>query len=649
MRNLKHLLWVVFIVLMAVAGHAEKRGLVIAIGEYPKVGGWPTISSANDIPYVLESLKHLGFGASNIRLIQDEQATKSGIQNAFNQLTQQARQGDIIYFHFSGHGQQVMDDNGDEVDRLDEAIVPFDSHLKYRAGVNEGQFLIRDDELNNWLNQLRAKVGISGQIILVLDACHSGTGTRGTGAYRGTDILMAAPTFHLQPMARHQREQAFDKTLYEHPNYAPIASFFGASPNQLNFETVDYQGKAVGSLSYAMSQVLVNMKRCYTFQELYDRVSLKMKTLAPRQTPVWEGNKMTKILGGNEQNQVLIHNVLRVLDPQTVTVDIGNLHNVFEGTIVEILALNNQIQATGVVSRAGLSQSEIKINGFLVQHQDIQYRVRIKQLANPPIYSTLVSLIPPNSRWYNLSRELLKNNFIRLQTQNPELILSIQRGDDAIQLLTRTGEVLYNSKSNYIEKHQFQLQSILRRYTQAKYLKGYELRSANLELELELLQIPCAVKNTNQATPFPFYPPVVNVGDCVKLRITNKGRTTAYFSVLDIQPDHKINMLIPAIHLGYSASDYYLKPGESFITEFNIRIVEPMGNEALKLISSTQPIDLPAIMESRGMSTQTQQDTHPFAELMAMTYQPRGTNQKKVLQSVVDDLSVATYFFSIVP
>ena len=180
-------------------------------------------------------------------------------------------------------------------------------------------------------------------------------------------------------------------------------------------------------------------------------------------------------------------------------------------------------------------------------------------------------------------------------------------------------------------------------------MKGYELRSANLELELELLQIPCAVKNTNQATPFPFYPPVVNVGDCVKLRITNKGRTTAYFSVLDIQPDHKINMLIPAIHLGYSASDYYLKPGESFITEFNIRIVEPMGNEALKLISSTQPIDLPAIMESRGMSTQTQQDTHPFAELMAMTYQPRGTNQKKVLQSVVDDLSVATYFFSIVP
>ena len=649
MKNLKNLLWVVLVMLMIVEGHAEKRSLVIAIGDYPEAGGWPAISSANDIPYVLESLKHLGFTAPNIRVIQDEQATKRGIQNAFNQLAQQVRKGDIIYLHFSGHGQQVMDDNGDEIDHLDEAIVPFDSHLKYHAGINEGQLLIRDDELNHWLSQLRTKLGPTGQVILVLDACHSGTGTRGMGSYRGTDILMASPTFHLRPMTGHQSEPSFDNTLFEHPNYAPIASFFGASPNQLNFETVDYQGKAVGSLSYAMSQVLVNMKRIYTFQELYDRVSLKMKTLAPRQTPVWEGNKETKILGGNAQNQVLIHNVLRVLDPQTITADIGNLHNVFEGTTVEILALNNQIQATGVVSRAGLSQSEIKINGFLLQHKDIQYRVRIKQLANPPIYSTLVSLVPPNSRWYALSRELLKNDFIRLQTQNPELILSTQREDDALQLLTRTGEVLYNSKSNYIEKHQFQLQSVLRRYTQAKYLKGYELRSANLQLELELLQIPCSVKNTNQAMPFPFCPPVVKIGNCVKLRITNKGRTTAYFSVLDIQPDHKINMLIPAIHLGYSASDYYLKPGESFTTEFNIRIVEPMGNEVLKLISSTQPIDLPSIIESRGMSTQAQNVAHPFAELMALTYQTRGNSKKRVLQSVVDDLSVATYFFSIVP
>lgn len=649
MKNLKYILLLIGFGIMATIGYAEKRSLIIAVGDYPEAGGWPDIASANDVPYVSKSLQQLGFKKANIRILKDQQATKKGILSAFELLLKQVRTGDYIYLHFSGHGQQVPDDNGDEVDQLDEAIVPYDSHLKYKAGINEGQFLIRDDELRGWLKQLRLKAGPKGQVIWVVDACHSGTGTRGLGAYRGSDIVLAPPSFYLNKKVGQVKEKSFEPLKENSPQLAPLASFFGASPNQLNFETVDFQGEAVGSLTYAMSQVLANMKRVYTFKEVYDRVALKMKVIAPRQSPVWEGEGNLQILGGSLQNQAIIHNVLKVVDPQTITADIGNLHNVFEGTTVEILAMNNKIQATGLVTRAGLSQSEIKIDGFLLQHKNIQYRVRIKQLANPPIYCLLASRIPPNSRWYALSREILKNNFIQLHNRNPELVLSTHQGDGAIQLATRTGEIIYNSKSGNIEKHQFELKGIIKRFTQAKYLKGYQLKSPNLNLSLEVLHIPCQTKDVRQVRPFPSNPPVVKLGNCIKLRITNRGRTTAYFSVLDIQPDHKINMLIPAIHLGYSASDYYLKPGESFTTEFNIRLVEPIGEEVLKLVSSSKPIDLPTIMETRGMSVQDKDKAHPFAQLMAHTFQQGGSRGNSPLQSTLDDISVATYFFRIVP
>ena len=38
-----------------------------------------------------------------------------------------------------------------------------------------------DDELNGALTDVRKKLGPNGHLIVLLDACHSGTGTRGSG------------------------------------------------------------------------------------------------------------------------------------------------------------------------------------------------------------------------------------------------------------------------------------------------------------------------------------------------------------------------------------------------------------------------------------------------------------------------------------
>lgn len=156
-----------------------KRALVIGIGAYPAGSGWTTINGDKDIPLVEDILLTNGFLPQDIVVLANAQATASAIRNAFRRLIDQAQMGDIVYIHFSGHGQQVTDLHGDEPDGLDEAWVPYDAQSAYVKGQYEGQNHIIDDELNRYLHALRRRVGTTGKIIVIADACHSGDSTRG--------------------------------------------------------------------------------------------------------------------------------------------------------------------------------------------------------------------------------------------------------------------------------------------------------------------------------------------------------------------------------------------------------------------------------------------------------------------------------------
>jgi hypothetical protein len=65
-----------------------------------------------------------------------------------------------LWFHYSGHGSQIRDTNGDEVDRLDEVLVPLD--------FQQNGFIV-DDEIFTIVKNSKCKT------ILIFDSCHSGT------------------------------------------------------------------------------------------------------------------------------------------------------------------------------------------------------------------------------------------------------------------------------------------------------------------------------------------------------------------------------------------------------------------------------------------------------------------------------------------
>ncbi|KAK3255433.1 hypothetical protein CYMTET_35382 [Cymbomonas tetramitiformis] len=91
--------------------------------------------------------------------------TTANVLKGIHWLTQGAQAGDTLFFHFSGYTTHVPDEQGDEVDGMDEALCTMD----FCFDVNHG---ILDRDLRS---QLFDKVPKGVHLLVMLDTCHSGT------------------------------------------------------------------------------------------------------------------------------------------------------------------------------------------------------------------------------------------------------------------------------------------------------------------------------------------------------------------------------------------------------------------------------------------------------------------------------------------
>ena len=167
----------------------RKRAFMVGVSHYDTAltgYQWNNINGTNDISFLSPFLQEQGF---QITSLLDEQATYDVIIKQLQQFIQKSKAGDIIYLHFSAHGQPVEDISGDEADGWDESIVPIDAYKLYRKGFYEGERHLLDDQLNTYINKLRKKVGGKGIIYVTIDGCHAGTASRGNDdMVRGTHV-----------------------------------------------------------------------------------------------------------------------------------------------------------------------------------------------------------------------------------------------------------------------------------------------------------------------------------------------------------------------------------------------------------------------------------------------------------------------------
>lgn len=123
----------------------------------------------NDVASMSELLtQHFGFKKTAIKTRLDDKVTKSELRKHWEWLLKDAAPGDRIVFHFSGHGSYTVDQDGDEDDGADELI------CLHGMDWNEPDSYLLDDELRAWTAEVPAGVFLT----MILDCCHSGTGTR---------------------------------------------------------------------------------------------------------------------------------------------------------------------------------------------------------------------------------------------------------------------------------------------------------------------------------------------------------------------------------------------------------------------------------------------------------------------------------------
>lgn len=147
-----------------------RKAFLVGINDYaPSGAGGPDLRGCvNDVRDMANTLSVLGIVPATpaaMRLVTDARATRTAIIDGLKWLLTGARKGDVLIFYYSGHGSYVADVSGDELDKKDETICP---HNYATAG------MIRDDDLRSLLSSLPAGVNLD----VLLDSCHSGTGTR---------------------------------------------------------------------------------------------------------------------------------------------------------------------------------------------------------------------------------------------------------------------------------------------------------------------------------------------------------------------------------------------------------------------------------------------------------------------------------------
>jgi len=274
-----------------------KKALLVGINNYPSA---PLRGCVNDCLLMHKILtEKFGFDKSNITLLLDEDALKENILFSLKRLALNAKEGDILYFHFSGHGSQVVVNdrsNTSETDGLDEIICPYD--LDWNDP-------LRDNDFNAIIKTIPTGVNA----LFVLDCCHSGTGLRNTFQYPEADgsdkdwvnrFLPPPPsnllrdsnitlddTLHFVHKNAKTKDTGFMVHTVEQGDAILIS---GCRDNQVSADAWMF-GRYQGALTWMMGDILARANYKITFRDLILKVNEELKRSNFTQEPQLESRK----------------------------------------------------------------------------------------------------------------------------------------------------------------------------------------------------------------------------------------------------------------------------------------------------------------------------------------------------------------------
>ncbi|MGB6016520.1 MAG: caspase family protein, partial [Nodosilinea sp.] len=258
-------------------GTPRKLALLVGVNQYPDPAVSDLYGCLNDVNMQYELLKHrFGFKEADILRVTDNSGilpTRANILQAFEEhLIQQAKPGDIVVFHYSGHGSLVKDENairieqcGDtNVENRNGTLVPRDAEFPSRAGQSE---IVVPDIMGRSLFLLTERIK-TNNVTLVLDSCFSGAGTRGNATVRSatssrlstrSGLTLVPSSAELEQQKQWMTDLKIDETEFHRRRAQGIAkgvALGSASCNQEAFEIPFDNGEKSGIFTYLLTSYL---------------------------------------------------------------------------------------------------------------------------------------------------------------------------------------------------------------------------------------------------------------------------------------------------------------------------------------------------------------------------------------------------------
>ena len=357
--------------------------LLVGINDYaPEVG--KLAGCLNDVDHFHAYLSG-SFDKANlaVEVLKDSDATRDNIIKQFRNHLGKAKADDVAVFQYCGHGARWAAAKAFREfypDGKDEGLVCIDSR-------RPGGFDLADKELAVLLAEVAKN---NPHLAVILDCCHSGSGTRDVDAFRG-----------LKPRFTHEvsAERPLDSYLdgyYTKLNQKKESLFIPTSKHillaacertQLAQESPDNSGVFTSTLV----EVLGKDGSELTYADLFVRCRATVRTRADNQNPQFEAlenfNSWSGFLGRKASHTARRFSVY--FDQGSWKVECGAIHGVpTEPEKTVALALypeDDQARVAGNATtiQVGPQKSELQL-GFK-SDESVRYRAEITSLPAPPM------------------------------------------------------------------------------------------------------------------------------------------------------------------------------------------------------------------------------------------------------------------------
>ncbi|NMG06347.1 caspase family protein [Brasilonema sp. UFV-L1] len=224
----------------------------------------------------------------HIRTLLNQDATRQAIIDGFRQHLCQAQSHDIVLFYYSGHGSQEPTPQEFwhlESDRLDETLVCYDSR-------SPGGWDLADKELAKLIAEVATK---DPKITIILDCCHSGSGTRNllqeTGIRRVPTDKRKRPLDSFIFSLEDLEQLSASRSLEESPTGWNIPKgrhiLFGACRDSEEAKEYNGDGQQRGAFSYFLLETLRNNGKL-TYRDLFKQANALVRSKVTTQSPQFE-------------------------------------------------------------------------------------------------------------------------------------------------------------------------------------------------------------------------------------------------------------------------------------------------------------------------------------------------------------------------